>query len=74
MKIHLKISSVKWQPFCPGGDSKLTEAEWHIYASANYTIIGSDNGLSPITAAKPFSEPILGYYQLDPEEQTFIKF
>ena len=23
------------------------EAEWHIYASVNYTIIGSDNGLSP---------------------------
>ena len=20
MKIHLKISSVKWRPFCPGGD------------------------------------------------------
>ena len=23
------------------------EAEWHIYASVNYTIMGSDNGLSP---------------------------
>ena len=26
---------------------KLTETEWHIYASVNYTIIGSDNGLLP---------------------------
>ena len=24
---------------------QLIEAEWRIYASANYTIIGSDNGL-----------------------------
>ena len=27
--------------------NKLDEAEWRIYASINYTIIGSDNGLSP---------------------------
>ena len=26
---------------------KLSEAEWCIYASVNYTIIGSDNGSSP---------------------------
>ena len=25
----------------------LNEARWHIYASVNYAIIGSDNGLSP---------------------------
>ena len=25
----------------------LIEAEWRIYASVNYAIIGSDNGLSP---------------------------
>ena len=23
-------------------------AEWHIYVSVNYAIIGSDNGLSPV--------------------------
>ena len=27
--------------------SQLIEAEWRIYASVNFTIIGSDNGLSP---------------------------
>ena len=27
--------------------SELIEAEWRIYAPVNYTIIGSDNGLSP---------------------------
>ena len=26
---------------------QLIEAEWRIYTSVNYTIIGSDNGLSP---------------------------
>ena len=26
----------------------LIEAEWRIYASATWTIIGSDNGLSPV--------------------------
>ena len=28
-------------------ESKFIEAEWHIYASVNYTIIGSDYGLLP---------------------------
>ena len=27
---------------------KLIEAEWRIYASLNWAIIGSDNGLSPV--------------------------
>ena len=26
----------------------LIEAEWRIYASENYVIVGSDNGLSPV--------------------------
>ena len=26
---------------------ELSEAEWRIYASVNYTTIGSDNGWSP---------------------------
>ena len=30
------------------GDAKLIEAEWRIYASLNWVIIGSDNGLSPV--------------------------
>ena len=28
--------------------SELTEAKWHIYASLNWVIIGSDNCLSPV--------------------------
>ena len=27
---------------------QLIEAEWRIYASLNWVIIGSDNGLSPV--------------------------
>ena len=23
MKMHLKVSSAKWQPFCPGGDELI---------------------------------------------------
>ena len=46
-KMHLRLSSVKWRPFCPGGD-ELTH--WgrvtHICVS-KLNIIGSDNGLSP---------------------------
>ena len=46
-KMPLKISSAKWQPFCPGG-AQLTH--WgrvtHICVS-KLTIIGPDNGLSP---------------------------
>ena len=33
--------------FSNGVFIELIEAEWRIYASVNYTIIGSDNGLSP---------------------------
>ena len=28
--MHLKISSVKWQPFCPGGDELIREMHWCI--------------------------------------------
>ena len=27
--------------------AQLIEDEWHVYASVNYAIIGSDNGLPP---------------------------
>ena len=30
-----------------GGD-EITEAEWRVYLSVNQTVIGSDNGLSPV--------------------------
>ena len=36
MSLRLKVSNVQ-----------LIEAKWRIYASVKYTIIGSDNGLSP---------------------------
>ena len=46
--MHLKISSTKWRPFCPGEDELLTH--WgrvtHICVS-KLPSIGSDNGLSP---------------------------
>ena len=47
----------------------LIEAEWSIYASVKYTIIGSDNGSAqsfPLFTAKPLSEPMLAYYKWDP--------
>ena len=34
-------------PLCIECSNQHFEAEWHMYASVNYTIIGSDNGLSP---------------------------
>ena len=53
-KMHLKISSIEWRPFCPGGDELIycwsCLTHWgrvtHICVG-NLTIIGSDNGLSP---------------------------
>ena len=46
-KIRLKVSSGKWRPFCLGLNV-LTHWGWVKHnASVNYTIIGSDNGLSP---------------------------
>ena len=40
----------------------LIEAEWRTYASINYTVIGSDNGLPPVTS-KPLSETVKDYCQ-----------
>ena len=37
---------------------QLIEVEWRLYASVNYAIIGSDNGLSP-EGAKPLSDQCL---------------
>ena len=33
---------------CIWSNDKLIEAKWHMQASVNDTIIGSDNGLSPV--------------------------
>ena len=43
--------------------------EWLIYASLNYAIIGSDNGLPPPTR-QAVTEPMLDYCLLEPEKQT----
>ena len=48
------------------------------YRNSHYkATIGSDNGLAPVRrlfVAKPLSEPMLGYCQLDPKEQTYENF
>ena len=54
--------------------SRLSEASIMIYVSANKAIIGSDNGLSPVFSAKPFSEPMIVYCQLHLEENTSASF
>ena len=43
-------------------EAELTEAEWRTYATANYAIIDSDNGLSPIQL-KPLSEAAVHYFK-----------
>ena len=48
-KMHLKISSVKWWPFCPGGD-ELTH--WKlVMPSYDFFITGSANGLSSVLSS-----------------------
>ena len=49
---------------------QLIEAEWRIYASINQAIIDSDTGFS----AKPLSEPMLDYCQLDHWKQISVIF
>ena len=48
-KIHLKMSSGKWRPFCLG---------------LNVLSIGSDNDLSS-APLKPLLEPMVTYWQVD---------
>ena len=47
-----------------------------VYASVNGVNTVSDNGLSPgpVDSAKPLSEPMLTYGQLDPKEHISMKF
>ena len=44
-KMHLKISSAKQLPFCPGGEELMAG---NVYASENWVIIGIANDLMPI--------------------------
>ena len=48
------------------------EAELRIYASVNYAISGSDNGLSPVRCQAIIWTKVT-YCQLDPKEQTSVK-
>ena len=43
----------------------LIKAEWRKFALINYTIVDSDNGLSPAWC-QAFAEPMQAYYHLDP--------
>ena len=45
----------------------------YIYAPVNWASICLDNGLS-VPSHKPLSKPVLEYCQLDPCEQTSMKF
>ena len=45
--MHMKTSSAKWRPFCPGGDGLTHWGRVTHICVGNLTIIGSDNGLSP---------------------------
>ena len=47
-KIHFKIPAAKWHPFCSGLNALTHLPQCRIYASMNWTSIGSDNGLSYI--------------------------
>ena len=42
--------------------------------SVEKVIIGSDNGLPLWSGARSSSEPMLVYYQLEPKEQSSVKF
>ena len=58
-KMHLKISSVKWQPFCPGGD-ELSEL--------------IHNGLAIPDGTESLPEPVLTYAQSSPVTVIWAQF
>ena len=49
---YLTLLGQLWSVLCEYFEEELLswliEAEWHIYASPNYTIIASDNGVWPV--------------------------
>ena len=61
----------------PGSPGHLSPwcSLWHIYASINRTIMGSDNGFLLVRrSARPLSEPMLDYCQFDLKEHISMKF
>ena len=47
------------------------EAEWHIYASVNYTITGSDNGLPPVQGCQAIIWTNAGILLIGPLGKNF---
>ena len=60
---HVMVSQALLGLWNDGGGTHvshyLIEADWCIYASVNYTIIGSDLKACRLDGAKPLSEPLL---------------
>ena len=67
-KMHLKMSSGKWRPFCLGLNV-LT----HLFLVSHKYISELGQHWFRI-GTKPLSKPVLSYCQLDPYEQTSVKF
>ena len=80
-ELHFGINMEPWQghkqscqiklDFYPGPlhvtRNWLIKAEWHIYVSVNYAIIGSYNGCR-LFSDNPLSNPVMVYFQLDPKK------
>ena len=70
-KMHLKMLSVKWQPFCLSLNVLMLTwpilFRWPGSSSLIYVDIGSGNGLLP-DGTKPLPEPMLMYHQPDSDK------
>ena len=70
--MHLKISSAKWQPFCPGGD-ELTYSCLVIH-----TVYLREHEYDSMSGTKRVpghsQEKMMTYYHLLLQEQTSVEF
>ena len=69
-KMHLNMFAKCW-PFCSGiNSSPHSAANMHQWIGSALVQIMACH----LFSAKPLSKPMLSYYQLDPQEQTSVKF
>ena len=62
VKMHLKILSAKWQPFCPGGDESICYFMWYHASDLSLVHVMASHPLGN----KPLPEPMISWCQLNP--------
>ena len=73
-KIHLKMSSGKWRPFCPVLNVFIMEAWWHIFTSVYFVMVDSVDSSPPGENGRHFADDIFKRISLNENVRISIQF